>query len=105
MKITCHGESLDVTEIDELVTSTANSFQSALRAALPPGVTQINLDLSQTDWVDCGGLGALVALRKGACKQNGSVNIRLINPTAPVRRLFALLRLDQSFPIEQHQLP
>ena len=66
MKIVVHGDTLDVSEIQELATATANSFQSQLTAALSDSVKHINLDLSQTTFVDCGGLGALVALRKKA---------------------------------------
>lgn len=100
MKITCQGETLRVSEIGELVTATSTSFQSALHAALPEGVKQIDIDLGQTECMDCGGLGALVALRKGACGRAGGVTVRLLNPTQPVRRMFDLLQIDRAFPIE-----
>ena len=79
MKFTVQEDILNVSEITELATATANSFQSELSAALSEGVKRIVLDLSQTTFVDCGGLGALVALRKKA--SNG--HVATIQPFEP----------------------
>ena len=98
MKITVYGDRLNVSEIGELATATANSFRSELSAALSDGVRQIDLDLSQTTFVDCGGLGALVAIRKKA--GNGTATIRLLNAPKPLQHIVNMMKMGDIFPIE-----
>lgn len=100
MKCIVQGDTLSVSDIRELATATANSFQSELDAALPDGVRHINLDLSKTTFVDCGGLGALVALRKRTCHGEGTATIRLLNPPKPLQQLMAMLKMGDIFPME-----
>ena len=100
MKIVVHGDTVVVSEIRELGTATANSFQSALTAALPNTVKHINLDLSQTTFVDCGGLGALVAIRKRAGNGHEPMTIRLVNPPKPLQQIVEMMKMNDLFPIE-----
>ena len=98
MKFIVHGDTLNVSDIRELATATANSFQSQLRAALSDRVKNIDLDLSQTTFVDCGGLGALVAIRKNA--SNGhTATVRLLNPPKPLQRIVTMMKMGDVFPI------
>jgi anti-anti-sigma factor len=101
MKCAVNGDILNVSDIAELATASAISFQSELNAALADGVRQIDIDLSQTAFVDCGGLGALATLRKKTCGTNGNLRIRLLNPTQPIRRMVALMKMDRLFPVEE----
>ena len=108
MKIVVHGDTLNVSEIRELGTATANSFQSQLSAALSNSVKHINLDLSQTTFVDCGGLGALVAIRKKASNGGGATTIHLLNPPKPLQRIVTMMKMSDVFPIAtgaQHEPP
>jgi anti-anti-sigma factor len=88
-----------VSGISDLDVLTSQAFRSELGAALPANVRQIDIDLSETR-MDCGGVGALVALRNSAREQNAGVAIRLLNPTARVQRLFNLICMDRLFAIE-----
>ena len=99
MKIVVHEDTLNVSEIRELGTATANTFQSQLSAALSESVKHINLDLSQTTFVDCGGLGALVALRKKASTGHSSATIRLLNPPKPLRHIVSVMKMGDLFSI------
>src|SRR4051812_25950278 len=99
MKIFRDGETLNVSQIAQLDAANCRSFSSRLRELLPT-VQQIDIDLSRTR-MDCGGLGALVALRNSARRQHQNIAIRLLNPTLAVQRLIALTRMDRLFPIEQ----
>lgn len=99
MKIVVHGDTVNVSEIRELATATANTFQSQLSAALSDSVKHINLDLSQTTFVDCGGLGALVALRKKASTGHSSATIRLLNPPKPLRQIVTVMKMGDLFSI------
>lgn len=99
MKFVVNGDTLNVSDIRELATASANSFQSELSAALSSEVRQIDLDLSQTSFVDCGGLGALVAIRKKA--SNGhTATVRLLNPPKPLQHMVNLMKMTGVFPIE-----
>jgi anti-anti-sigma factor len=100
MKIVVQGDTLNVSDIRELATATANSFQSELSAALSSDVRQIDLDLSQTSFVDCGGLGALVAIRKKASNGHGAATVRLLNPPKPLQHMVNLMKMTGVFPIE-----
>src|SRR5215510_2393603 len=100
MNILRDGETLSVSGLSELDAASCRLFKSRLKAALPANIRRINIDLSRTR-VDCGGVGALVALRNCARKQNSNVAIHLLNPTLATQRLFTLTRMDRLFPIEQ----
>jgi anti-anti-sigma factor len=99
MKFVIHGDTLNVSEIRELATATANTFQSQLSAALSDSVRHINLDLSQTTFVDCGGLGALVAIRNKASNGHGPATIRLLNPPKPLQHIVTMMKMSDVFPI------
>jgi len=101
VKIVQQGGTLHVSEIDQLAAADAVGFESAVLAALPVKPRQINLDLSETDFVDCGGLGALIAVRNKARRRNSSVKVRVLNPAVAARRLFTLTRADSLFPVER----
>jgi anti-anti-sigma factor len=98
MKIVVQGDTLNVSEIRELGNASANSFQSELSAALSDSVKHINVDLSQTSFVDCGGLGALVAIRNRATNGH-TATIRLLNPPKPLQRIVTMMKMDDVFPI------
>ena len=100
MRITCRDETLHVSGIDALSAANSQAFHSQLSTALASPVKQIELDLSQAAHMDCGGVGALVALRNWVRKDNRAVSIRVLNPTGPARQLLQLTRMDGVFPIE-----
>jgi len=99
MKFVMRGDTLNVSEISELATATSSSFQSELGAALSADVRNIDLDLSQTAFVDCGGLGALVAIRKKASNGHGSATVRLLNPPKLLQQMVTLTKMSGIFPM------
>jgi len=102
VKIVQHGETLDVTEIDQIAAVNAGLFESALFEALRSRPRHVDIDLSRTSFVDCVGVGALVAVRKCARKRNAQAIVRLLNPALPAQSLLKLTRMDTFFPIEAH---
>jgi anti-anti-sigma factor len=100
MKIVVHGDTINVSEIRELGTATSNSFQTALSAALSGSVKHIDLDLSQTTFVDCGGLGALVAIRKKASNGHGPATVRLFNSPKPLEHIVSMMKMNDVFTFE-----
>jgi anti-anti-sigma factor len=97
MKIVRDCDKLTVSDIEQLDSAHAAAFQTALREALAGNVRQIDLDLSQTISLDCGGLGALLALRKRA--GSAKLVMRLRNPPQPAQRLLRLTHTDRAFTV------
>ena len=90
------NEVLTVGGFAELTAANSDRVGRKIRAGLN-GHTTIEIDLSRTTFMDCTGLGALIALRKLARARNGGV--RLVNPSPTVQRLFDVLRAGELFEI------
>jgi anti-sigma B factor antagonist len=101
MKIEHDGNSLRVSEISELNAVNASSFRDEVRAAMPKTPDSIEIDLSQTRFVDSSGLGALFALYKAANNGHDGVTMRLVNPKPSIQQLFELTQLHQLFEISR----
>ena len=99
MKIHDSGETLTVSEIRELAGANAESFREEVAAALAPDVKAIEVDLSETEFVDSCGLGALISLYKSSNSRNSAVPFRLLNPSPSVQQLLELTRLHRIFEI------
>jgi anti-sigma B factor antagonist len=97
MKAQICGDTLTISGLKELGASNANSFRDHARAALTPAQKVIEIDLSETMFVDSCGLGALISLHKLACTRNGQV--RLLSPTPPVQQILELTRMHRLFEI------
>jgi len=97
MKFVIRGETLSVVGVRELGADNSQTFREEVRAALPDALRNIEIDLSQTSFLDSCGLGALISLRKTATSRNGKV--RLMNPTPRVQLLFDVTRMQNIFEI------
>lgn len=76
--------------------ATATYFKSTLVDYINNGNTRIVLDLSQVDFVDSSGLGAIISVLK-TMGDEGELLLCAINPA--VMSLFRLTRLDRIFRI------
>jgi anti-sigma B factor antagonist len=92
MKIETSGDTLRVLSVLQLGESNAKAFQQSVRTALREEHKNIEVDLSQTTFIDSSGLGALVALHKIAVKRQGW--LRVVNPQPSVQQILELTRLD-----------
>lgn len=99
MKIQDSGEVLTISHIKELAAANSDTFRDEVRAALPSRVKAVEIDLSDTDFVDSCGLGALISVYKFVNSRNGPVPVRLVNPTASIQQIFELTRLHRIFEI------
>lgn len=97
MKVQNNGDTITITGIKELGAANSNSFRDQVRAAMTEVNRVIEIDLSQTMFLDSCGLGALISLHKTTCSRNGMV--RLINPTPPVQQILELTRMHRIFEI------
>jgi len=94
-----------IDEIKELNQLNAFAFLQRVNAVLTDAVKIIVLDLSQTDFLDSHGLGALISLRNMMGRRNGVV--RLLNPSRRVEQVLELTRLHRVLDIvkcEEHQV-
>jgi anti-sigma B factor antagonist len=97
MKLELRGDAARITAVRQLAAANANAFRDWIRAELTDGQHNIEVDLSETTFLDSSGLGALVALHKTAQGRGGV--LRLIHPQPPVQQLLELTRLDQIFEV------
>ena len=92
-----------IDEIKELNQLNAFALLQRVNALLTDAVKIIVLDLSQTDFLDSHGLGALISLRNMMGRRSGVV--RLLNPSRRVERVLELTRLHRVLDIvkcEEH---
>ncbi len=97
MKVQNNGDTISINGIKDLGASNANSFRDQVRASMTDAHKYIEIDLSQTMFLDSCGLGALISLHKATCNRSGMV--RLINPTPPVQQILELTRMHRIFEI------
>ncbi|MDB6031725.1 MAG: hypothetical protein JWM16_2063 [Verrucomicrobiales bacterium] len=99
MKISAQDSILNISDIKELGASNSENFRKEVRAAIPDPVRAIEVDLSQTNFLDSCGLGALISIYKLANNNPQPVAFRLLNPTPPIQQILELTRLHRLFEI------
>lgn len=72
----------------------ADRLLGAVTQAIAGGATHIGIELSLVTFIDCSGLGELVAARN-VCAA-GDVDMELVAPSAIVRRLLSLTELESA---------
>jgi len=88
---------LRIDGIRELNRLNALALQRTVNAVLTDAVKTIELDLSQTAFVDSHGLGALLALGNMMGRRKGAV--RLVHPSRVVEQVLEMTRLHRVFDI------
>ena len=101
MKTHNEADTLVVSEIKELDAANGRAFQEAVSKAWSGELNHIEVDLSETIFLDSCGLGALVWLRKLVATNNGRV--RLLNPAPSIQQILELTRLYRLFDITKRQ--
>jgi anti-anti-sigma factor len=83
---------LAVVGFAEMTAANSKLFRKRVCAALN-GHTAVEIDLSQTTFMDCTSLGALIAIRKPV--RGRKIAVRLVNPTPQVQQLLHIMRAGQ----------
>ena len=96
MEITMANDVLTVGGFTELTAANNEQFRKRICTELN-GHTTIEIDLSRTTFMDCAGMGALIALRNFARDRNGVM--RLVNPSPALQQLFDVVRAGHMFEI------
>lgn len=97
MDIKIGRESLTVKGIPEIVASNARVLKEQILSVLTDTHKAIELDLSQTTFIDSTGLGVLISLDKAVRARKGVV--RLLYPTNSVMTVLELTRLHRVFEV------
>ena len=97
MKMQIQGDTLRISGIKEIGAANANAFRDEARLAMTEAQRNVEIDLSETTFIDSWGLGALIALHKTACGCKGM--LRLLNPPPPVQQILELTRMHRIFEI------
>jgi anti-anti-sigma factor len=84
----------------EMTAANSKLFRKRVCAALN-GHTEVEIDLSQTTYMDCAGLGALIAIRNPA--RGRKIAVRLVNATLQVQQLLHIMRAGQILEIVQNR--
>lgn len=87
-----------ISDLPELTAVNSGTFREEVRTALPESPALIEIDLSQTRFLDSSGLGALFALYRST-RQGKGVTLRLLNPTREIQQLLELTQMQQLFEI------
>ncbi len=74
-----------------------DSFKASY-SSIAEDSTQINVDLSETDYMDSSALGMLLMLREHVGR---AVTILLLNPTPDVMKVLAIANFDKLFAIKK----
>ena len=97
---------MDVSDVDgctvvavrgEVDLATAPALKNRLLELVADGKTEIVVDLTDTDFLDSTGLGAVVAAYKRVRAHDG--HLRLVATSARVKRVFEITNLDRVVPI------
>ncbi len=97
MKLDLDGDTVKVSAVRQLGAANANAFRDWVRGSMNPEHINIDIDLSETTFLDSCGLGALVALHKTVCSRQGT--LRLLKPQPPVLQILQLTRMNQIFQV------
>lgn len=74
-----------------------DSFKASY-SSIAEDSTQVNVDLSETDYMDSSALGMLLMLREHVGR---AVKILLLNPTPDVMKVLAIANFDKLFAIKK----
>lgn len=99
MKLTSHAvDGAMIVKVDEprIDAAIAIQFKDRLRELTYDQVDRVILDMSQVDFVDSSGLGAIVSAMKFLAP---SRKLELASLTPNVSKVFRLTRMDSVFPI------
>jgi anti-sigma B factor antagonist len=88
------GDTLTLSDIADLDAEAAESLCREVHANLVQS-RAIEIDLSQTQFLNSSGLGGLLSVHKLASAHNGGVPVRVINPTPSIQQLLELTRLHR----------
>lgn len=101
MEIQKEDRVLSIRGIRELNVASAQTFRDTICPEVHPDLAAIEVDLSEINFLDSSGLGALMSLYKAAGDAQGNVvtTMRLLNPQPAVQQVIELTRMHHLFEV------
>ncbi|MDF2741707.1 MAG: anti-sigma factor antagonist [Actinomycetia bacterium] len=93
-----HGDRATIHIGGEIDLATCPYLQAVVVDLVDRGCHQLIVDLERVSFLDCAGIRVLVDARRRVQEHGGSV--RLVRPRPLVRRVLALTRMTEVFPID-----
>jgi len=105
MKLARDEQILMIRGLAELSAANGPHLRDAINDALTPDLAMIEVDLSETRFVDSSGLGALVSLYQTLDDGKGGHRpaVRLLRPPPAVRQVLELTGMHHIFEITSHE--
>lgn len=97
MTIEDQGKTLRVGGVREVSMTNIGAFRDEVRGAIKPSHQLLEIDLSESEFIDSSGLGALLSLQKLMAAQDGQVKI--LKPSQKALQILELTRLHRVFEI------
>lgn len=101
LTVQTHPEYAVVTPAGRITATVAPRLRQAVDALIDDGAVRVVLDLSETQFIDSSGLGAIIGALKAARIAGGDLRIAAV--TDPVRRVLKLTNLDRV--LREHETP
>lgn len=98
MEIIREGTSILVRPGGNVVASIAGGLRQQIKGLLEEGVTDVTVDLAESEIVDSVGIGLLIAAHNSVEKKGGKLTV--INASSDLRHLFQQMRLDRHFEVK-----
>jgi anti-anti-sigma factor len=98
LSVRYHGDHATIHIGGEIDLATCPQLQAVVVDLVDRGCHQLILDLERVSFMDCAGIRVLVGARRRVQEHCGSV--RLVRPRPLVRRVLALTRMTEIFPID-----
>lgn len=101
MEIQKENRVLSIRGLRELNVGSAKTFRDAVCPEVNPDLSAIEVDLSDINFLDSSGLGALISLYKaaGGADGSGTAKMRLMNPQPAVQQVIELTRMHHLFEV------
>jgi anti-sigma B factor antagonist len=93
-----HGDRATIHIGGEIDLATCPHLQAVVVDLVDRGYHQLIVDLERVSFLDCAGIRVLIDARRRVQEHGGSV--RLVRPRPLVRRVLALTRMTEVFPID-----
>jgi len=98
IEATKSGDEILIAVRGEVDLYSSPQLRTALLEAVPAAGTDVAVDLSGVEYIDSSGVATLVEGLKSARENNKG--FYLVNPSAPVRQVLELARLDSIFEVK-----
>lgn len=97
VEVTLSGSKAVIAVSGRFVFAMHSEFRKAAQSALTqPGLNEIEIDLTRTDYLDSAGLGMLLLLHERA-KKSGKQPIRIVGSSGRVRGVLDMCNFNQLF--------